>query len=427
MVKIFLYFFMLSNIFALDFTINTRGECDKNCDNTVLVFGGIQGDEPGGFHAASLLLTNYTFTKGKVIVVPNLAFDSIIARNRGTNGDLNRKFAAIKDNDPDFNTIQRIKSLILLPEVKLIVNLHDGSGYFSPKYISKDKNPNRWGNSCIIDQKNINAKYGNLEEIASNTCASINERLLHKLHSYHLKNTNTKDGDEEMLKSLTYFAITNKKAAFANEASKDLPTHERAYYHLIALESYLKAAGIEFTRDFDLNPYSVKKVIEQPIYVTLDNRFLLFLKNSRNRLNYIPAKKDFNYQASNELTAIYKDKNSFIVQYGNRFQTRLYLDNKIEYSNLINKLNLNIDKQIINTNFATIHDAYDSFMVYPINGARVNIIGYNAKGDEAGILIKKNMLQKSFSVDKNGNIYRVEVYENDKFIGAILINFKDKK
>ena len=44
---------------------------------TLLVIGGIQGDEPGGFTAASMLVTNYNVTKGNVWVVPNLNFDPV--------------------------------------------------------------------------------------------------------------------------------------------------------------------------------------------------------------------------------------------------------------------------------------------------------------------------------------------------------------
>ena len=60
---------------GLDFTLHRLGE-----DQTpgVLVVGGIQGDEPGGFSAATLLITHYRIKKGTVWVVPNLNFPSII-------------------------------------------------------------------------------------------------------------------------------------------------------------------------------------------------------------------------------------------------------------------------------------------------------------------------------------------------------------
>lgn len=125
--------FFISGLFALDLEFSV-GENGKSLDdnNTVLIFGGIQGDEPGGFHAASLLLSDYNITKGKIIVAPNLAFDSIIKRSRGKNGDLNRKFASISPKDPDYQTVKRIKELILLPEVSMVINLHDGWGFINP-------------------------------------------------------------------------------------------------------------------------------------------------------------------------------------------------------------------------------------------------------------------------------------------------------
>lgn len=425
MLKIFLLIISL-NLFALNFTINTLGECEKVCDNTVLIFGGIQGDEPGGFHAASLLITDYKITKGKVIVVPNLAFDSIIARSRGEFGDLNRKFAELSEDDPDYYTVELIKKIITLPEVKLIINLHDGSGYYSPNYINKDKNPKKWGNSCIIDQEQIDAKYGNLNEIASKACESINNNLLHKLHSYHLKNTNTANGDEEMLKSLTYYAITQGKAAYANEASKNLLTHERAYYHLLAIESYLKAAGVEFEREFELNPNAVREVIEKPILIKIENRFLLSLQKPREKIKFIPIKLPFTYKASNELTAIFKNNqdNGFSIQYGNRFQTNLYLEKNVEYSDIIDKLNLVVDDKEITTNFAKMIEVKNYFLVKKHDKVRINVIGYNAKDSEDSIKLSLKNMQKQYSIDKAGKIYRVEAYEDNKFIGEILIRFE---
>ena len=68
---------------------------------TLLVIGGIQGDEPGGFNAASLLVTHYRIHHGRLWVVPNLNFESIIKRSRGVYGDMNRKFPTVAKSDPD--------------------------------------------------------------------------------------------------------------------------------------------------------------------------------------------------------------------------------------------------------------------------------------------------------------------------------------
>ena len=79
---------------------------------TLLVIGGIQGDEPGGFTAASLLVTNYKVESGNVWVVPNLNFESIIQRSRGVHGDMNRKFNVLSKKDPEFAEVEKIKKII---------------------------------------------------------------------------------------------------------------------------------------------------------------------------------------------------------------------------------------------------------------------------------------------------------------------------
>ncbi|EFS3143635.1 deacylase [Campylobacter coli] len=456
--------FFISGLFALDLEFSV-GENGKSLDdnNTILIFGGIQGDEPGGFHAASLLLSDYNITKGKIIVAPNLAFDSIIKRSRGNNGDLNRKFASLSPKDPDYQTVKRIKELVLLPEVSMVINLHDGWGFYKPTYIDAMQNPKRWGNSSVIDTNEINAsKYPDLESIATQTVNSVNASLVDPKHAYHLKNTKTQElGDTEMLKALTYFVISNHKAAFANEASKNLPINLRAYYHLLAIENYLKTAGIEFTRTFELTPQGVDKAINQELEVKLfDDKILLSLKNPRKTINYVPfpINKELNYNTSNELTAVIAEKNSFYIQYGNRFQTRLYPE-YLEFSNPFNKITLQVDGNETVVNFGTKLQVKENFLVPRIKGARVNIIGFDHGRDESNILVSKKNMQKPYSLDMAGKIYRVEFYElreanlqqsledsteskliknakildlatlktakaKDKFIGSILVEFE---
>ena len=293
--KIVFIFLLAQNLFAnehkLNFELIKMGQQD---DNTLLIVGGIQGDEPGGFMAASLIATHYEITKGSVWVVPNLNFYSIITRTRGPHGDMNRKFAALDKDDPDYEDVQRIKSYITAPEVKLVLNLHDGSGYYRHTVIDSMHAPYRWGQSSIIDQSTLDIeKYGNLEEIADRICKKVNAGLIRDEDIYHIHNTRTKMGDKEMEKTLTYFAINNGKAAFGNEASKELPVHERSYYHLLALEEYMNVMGIEFKRKFDLEPLALKNVIDNDIYITFyDDKIKLPLSEVRRYLKYFPIKKD---------------------------------------------------------------------------------------------------------------------------------------
>jgi hypothetical protein len=411
----------------MDFDFIKKG---KDNNNTMLVIGGIQGDEPGGFVAASVLSTHYKINKGSLWIVPNLNFYSIIRRDRGPYGDMNRKFAYLPKKDPEFPLVQRIKSLITAPDVKLVVNLHDGSGYYREKHIDASHQPHKWGQCSVIDQKEVNvSKYGNLEEISQSIVDTVNTKALREEEKYRVHNTHTAEGDKEMEKSLTYYAINHGKAAFGNEATKNLPTHKRVYYHLLALEKYMQIVGIEFKRDFELTPKGVKDAINKNIFISLyDNKIKLPLSEVRNKLNYIPITKDFKvkFEASNPLLTVLKKGNYYQIQYGNRRLSMLKAD-YMDYDESNLSVQLEIDGKLQDYNFGSIIEVNDNFLVKDSKNYRVNVIGFVGKNKkETDIKIKKSNIIKKFSVDKSGTIYRVEYYKGKKFAGMILVRFKHK-
>jgi hypothetical protein len=432
--RVFFIFLFLQNLYAhssdLNFKFIKKGVQDNN---TLLIVGGIQGDEPGGFMAASLIATHYEITKGSVWIVPNLNFTSIIERSRGPFGDMNRKFAYISKEDPDYVDVERIKELITKPEVKLIVNLHDGSGYFRKKFIDNYHSPYRWGQSSIIDQVSVNVPvYGNLAEISKEVCEKVNANLIRKEDIYHTHNTKTKLGDKEMEKTLTYFAINNGKAAFGNEASKELPVHERTYYHLLALEKYMHIMGIEFKRKFDLQPLALRDVIDNDIYISFyDDKIKIPLSDIRNYISYFPTKKDgtIDFKPSSPVMTVIKNSNStYSIHYGNRRLSILEPD-YLDVSEKKEDIKFKIDGEEKQIKIGSLVDVSNSFLVYP-NDYRVNVIGYvnKAHKNESGLEIEKDEILQRFSLDVKGQIYRVEFYNKDdnKFAGMVLVKFPKK-
>ncbi|ASM34619.1 purine nucleoside phosphorylase [Campylobacter sputorum subsp. bubulus] len=418
----------------LDFDLVKKGSFESN--NTMLLIGGIQGDEPGGFNAANIIINEYEILNGSVWVVPNLNLSSILANSRGLSGDMNRKFAQIDKNDPDYKNVMKIQNLILDDNVSLVLNLHDGSGFYRHEYINDFENPKRWGNSTIIDQNDLNGStYGNLYENASNVAKSINAYILDDKHKFHVKNTKTKDYDKEMQKSLTYFSIRNDKAAYANEASKSLKVEYRVFYHLLAIEKYMDIMGIKFKRNFEITPQNISEILQKEISISLfDDKFYLTLKNPRDLINFVPMSKnsEFTLKSSDKLVGFVKtDKDEYKIYHGNRHLTTIKPE-YFEYSNLINRVNISVDNVGLEVPLNTKIKA-KSIKIEPINGVRVNIIGLDSKkSDEADILITRKDMNKKFSIDKAGEIYRVEFYElgknsKDKFIGMILVDFKDVK
>ena len=431
MLKLYRLFFILfigtflnaNSVF--DFDLIKKGEENNN---TLLVIGGIQGDEPGGFISASLLATHYEITEGSLWIVPNLNFYSIIKRSRGPYGDMNRKFAHLLKSDPEYETIQRIKSYIKSDNVKLIVNLHDGSGFYRKDYVDQLHSPNRWGQCSIIDQKKIDLDmYGNLEDISQQVVSHVNENLLRDEDIYHVHNTKTRDGDKEMEKTLTYFAINNSKAAFGNEASKSLPTHERAYYHLLALEKYMDVVGIKYKRKFNLSANGVYRAINDDIYISLyDGKIKLPLSQIRDSLKFFPIKKDteVEFKASNPLLHIVKKGNIYTIHYGNRHLAKLTADYQ-EYDKPNYEVSLEVDGKAQEVTFGSIVDVRNDFLVKENKRYRINVIGFTNKSRiETDIKIKKSQIAKRFSVDTKGQVYRVEYYKDKKFAGMILVKFK---
>jgi predicted deacylase len=58
---------------------------------TLLLIGGIQGNEPGGFLSADMELA-----RGNLMVVPRANFYSMVLNRRQVSEDMNRKFAPMQ-------------------------------------------------------------------------------------------------------------------------------------------------------------------------------------------------------------------------------------------------------------------------------------------------------------------------------------------
>ncbi len=415
---------------SLQFTIHKSDNDDRG--HTVLVIGGIQGDEPGGFHAASLLVTHYQFSGGNVWVVPNLNFESIVKRSRGVYGDMNRKFPVPKQSDPDYESVQRIKALIEDEAVDYIFNLHDGSGFYRTRHTDRLHSPLRWGQSIIIDQKSIgDGPLDKLDVMAERVRERINKNLLKHEHRYHVKNTRTREGDKEMEKTLTYYAINHGKPAVGIEASKSLNTPQRVFYHLQAMEAYLTELGIQFTRGFKLSSRGVGKAINEGLQLALyDDRIRLDVAKARKNLRYVPMLKgsDIRYQSDNPLLAVINRGTSkrpnYRVAYGNRRITNLH-PQYFTYDNSSDGLVMTIDGVESEVPFGSVVDVKKEFEIQPQAGYRTNVIGWRTAGakNEAGYTIRRKAILKRYSIDRDARIFRVEQYHDKSFSGMVLVRF----
>ena len=425
--RFFILFFPLIHIFASNTPFDLYKKETNPTQHTLLIVGGIHGDEPGGYFAPAVLEKYYKIKSGNLWIIPNLNVDSIIANTRGINGDMNRKFNVIDKKDKDLLSVNRVKEIILEKRVDLILNLHDGFGFYRDIYEDAVFNPNSWGQATIIDQEKIDDKFGNLDEIANQVNKMVNnEGLYQDFHTFGVKNTKTKQKDEQMQQSLTFFAVTHNKPAFAIETSKNITELTyKVIYQLKSIEEFMKIMNIEFERDFDLNNYEeVKSRIYDFGKIKINDNIGFDLSDIKNNMRFVPMKKEDNkFDFTHTLAKVKYNNNKYEIYVGNIKVCDLY-PQTFELANTQNKIQILVDGKEIETSFGNQIDIKSDFKILK-SDLRVNIIGYSKDGidSEDDILIKKSDIQDTYSMDNNKTKYRAEFYKDGKFYGMIVLNF----
>lgn len=213
---------------------------------TVMIQGGIQGDEPTGFLSAQILAESRVL-KGNLIVVPRANVPSIHAHQRSVNVDMNRRF------DRDYNQFyeDRLARVVrfLLSQSSAFIHLHEGSGFYDPEYVSPLRNPSRWGQSIIIDA-NTHERL-DLARLVNSALVEINGGVKEQDLKFKLFNTRTFEPDsqyaKEMRKSLTFYALANLNIpAMAVEVSKNIgELGWKVKHQVYATSVLLKHCGVE--------------------------------------------------------------------------------------------------------------------------------------------------------------------------------------
>ena len=392
----------------------------------LLITAGIHGDEPAAFSAAGLLISHYIFKSGRVWVIPNVNFKSILLSSRGVAGDMNRKFLSTDKDDPDYADIQRLKDLITQHTVFFVHSMHDGYGFYREKFYSEKFAPQRWGQSIVIDQEIIpyDIPYANTLTIANTVAEHINKNLINARDTYRVKNTRTAEGNVSMEQSLTWFSVQNKVPSIGIEASKSIPLYHGTFYHLLALEAIFNLFGIDFDRKFELTPEGVKNAL-QDIEITLFNNYTLPIKNIRKEIKYLPfASADLKFTTTNPMLYLYRKKNAYALQYGNNVIATIH-PAFFPFKPDKKELTMIVDGATKTIPMGSLVRVTKSFSVPDIPSYRLNIIGYvnQENTNEFTFTVKKSDMQQPFSLDTQGTIYRVELYKGDAFVGMVLVQF----
>ena len=211
---------------------------------TLMLIGGIQGDEPGGFLSADHY-ADISLVEGNLIVVPRANFQSIVLKRRKINEDMNRKFSEEKKSNYETKIVAILKQLVA--ESDGLLNLHDGSGFYSEKWEGPNRNPLRYGQSIIADsdvyKHEGSGKVLDLGAMAESVIRRINQMIENPDHHFRFNNHDTMDRDslhKEQRKSATYYALYNHGiAAFGIETSKSLSLEKKVLHHNLAINAFM--------------------------------------------------------------------------------------------------------------------------------------------------------------------------------------------
>jgi hypothetical protein len=237
---------------ATDHELHVYHIYGKKPGKTILIIGGIHGNEPGGFLAADHY-TNVSLERGNLIVVPRTNLASILSNHRGKFGDLNRKFSTKLDES---NVADQIIAILkdLMAKSDLVLNLHDGSGFYREKWIDKLHNPFRYGQAIMSDSDVYIDKATGVEvklaAMAGNVVAKVNSNIEEEEYKFRFANHDSINPDTkypEMRKTATYFALTEYGIpAYGVETSKALPTLAMKVQHqLFVINAFLEEFDIQ--------------------------------------------------------------------------------------------------------------------------------------------------------------------------------------
>jgi len=227
----------------------------KEKGGRILIVGGIHGNEIGAYKAADVLI-NLEIKKGELIIVPRSNFTSILANQRGYNGDMNRKFSHISPEDKDYPLVENIKQLILTFKPDVVLSLHDGYGFHS-------LNKNHWGQCIVIDEYQYKAFP--LFKIAKYVSLNVNKKIKNIKYKVPVYNTQTFSSTKhlEQRKALTGWCLKNNIPAFCIESSKQiLSLKEKVKTHFYILNEFFKIYNIEIKPSFEYVLDNLQKYIE---------------------------------------------------------------------------------------------------------------------------------------------------------------------
>lgn len=415
---------------------------------TVLIFGGIHGDEPGGYFSSEIL-SKIKMIKGNLIIVPRVNFPSIMMNRREVHGDMNRKFVpGEKPGDPDADVIKLLKKL--MGEADVFINQHDAYGFHREKYINELYNQTRYGQSLIIDSSHFYSKKWkkqfDLAATGKRIMARANKQIKNEKHHFGFwdhdsLSKNTKH--PEMKKSATYFALTTYSIpAFGLETSKDLPTlTHKVKYQLVMIKAILTEFGLDFvfpSAKIDIpHLYWVEFLKNGKDVVRVDGNTNLRLKvGDRIVIKSINANSKRGLSANilgwgsiNDINKSFEFKKNTTIKVKKNHITigKIYL--RPYHAKSVKAVRIELNGTLVTIpNWGKIDIPAGQYLKIlgtdpAFINTRFDVRGFAIPGkrDDSGVEIRFKDLIPKYSHKKEGNIYYVKIYTSGRFAGEFQV------
>lgn len=191
---------------------------------TIVVVGGVHGDEPAGFLAARAL-RRWKVETGTLVLVPDAHIEAIRRRKRGFPRNMNALFPGKANGDSMERLAFEIWNLIKSSKPDLLLTLHESRDFYA-------RNRNRYGQTFTFDFPELQPRF---ERVAQNVF--VDERA----HRFLMK-------VEPFPTCPTFCAWKYLRVpATSIETSKTLPLATRVKYQLGACRAFFAEFGLDAT------------------------------------------------------------------------------------------------------------------------------------------------------------------------------------
>ena len=193
---------------------------------TIVVMGGLHGDEVAGYLAARQL-KNWTINSGKLVIVPDANAPAIKANRRFVGRNMNALFPGKKDGDGNQRLAYELWQLIVKSKPDLLLTLHESRGFYS-------ENRARYGQTFTFDLPDYRRNFGDVAALVNADIAPTREQFQLKMEAFPTCPTYC---------ATKWLGI----AATSIETARPLPLSKRVDYQIKALRAFFAAWKMEAT------------------------------------------------------------------------------------------------------------------------------------------------------------------------------------